>query len=319
MPFEFFGLVWCVAVSMAAFLSPRSAHERAANWIFVSGVPIGGLGVWLSYRHPAVVPVMVAAVVCLGMVAISATQVSAHLFRQLASDTGVVATNARGRAMVLGFLALAGLSAAILQFNAQRVSSSEAQERAYRNWYLSRSRAVSRRLPSRVLRVEVFTDYECADCTAALARYESIVDDFREAVRVPVELVVRDFPLDPECNGVAFPPAHPTACRAAVAVRLARRMLDEGRTRRLAWRFYKAGTGLSRANIREILAESAPALQAPLDEQYGALLKDVVADVAYARQLGVDSVPAVAVNGVKLPKPDDFFLERALGYAWAAQ
>src|SRR5207302_3348753 len=68
-----------------------------------------------------------------------------------------------------------------------------------------------------------FNDYQCPPCRQSYLGYKGIFAKYEAEHPGAVRLVLKDFPLDSECNqSVRSTGPHPAACEAAVAVRLAR-------------------------------------------------------------------------------------------------
>ena len=68
-----------------------------------------------------------------------------------------------------------------------------------------------------------FNDYQCPACAQTYRNYQHIFSKYRTSHPGAVKRVLKDYPLDPECNENALRGPHDAACAAAVAVRLARR------------------------------------------------------------------------------------------------
>ena len=67
-----------------------------------------------------------------------------------------------------------------------------------------------------------FNDYQCPPCRATYMEYKSIFAKYEASQPGAVRLVLKDYPLESECNVSVTGGPHPSACEAAVAVRLAR-------------------------------------------------------------------------------------------------
>jgi protein-disulfide isomerase len=120
-----------------------------------------------------------------------------------------------------------------------------------------------------------------------LAKYEA---EQPGAVRV----VVRDFPLNPNCNDSVRSMLHPAACDAAVAVRLAR-LRNRGEAME-EW-LYTHQEGMTPQTVRAAAKEVG---QVPdLEAKYTATLEQVKGDVALGNQLKIAQTPTFFINGVK--------------------
>src|SRR5262249_56832216 len=106
-------------------------------------------------------------------------------------------------------------------------ASSSAQEADRRSefdrWYAAQPR-VPLVVPSAAKVVIVdFSDFQCPFCKQAYLTLKPILAKYNAQQPGAVQLVLKDFPLDSKCNAnVQNGGPHPSACEAAVAVRLAR-------------------------------------------------------------------------------------------------
>ena len=67
-----------------------------------------------------------------------------------------------------------------------------------------------------------FNDFQCPPCRNSHMAYKPILAKFAMEHPGEVRYVLKDYPLDSECNANVANTIHPSACEAAVAVRLAR-------------------------------------------------------------------------------------------------
>src|SRR5437016_3357776 len=67
-----------------------------------------------------------------------------------------------------------------------------------------------------------FNDFQCPACGQSYLQYKPIFAKYESANPGAVRLVLKDYPLNPQCNPNVGSMVHPGACDAAVAVRLAR-------------------------------------------------------------------------------------------------
>jgi uncharacterized membrane protein/protein-disulfide isomerase len=140
-----------------------------------------------------------------------------------------------------------------------------------------------------------FSDFQCPFCKQAFYAYKPIIQKYEAQQPGSVKFVLKDYPLDSECNvNVTGGGPHPSACEAAVAVRLA-----QARNRMDA--------------MEEWLFNNQPSLTPPVvrqaahdvgqvndfDAKYAFTLELVKGDIALGRQLGVKSTPTLFINGVK--------------------
>ena len=110
-----------------------------------------------------------------------------------------------------------------------------------------------------------------------------------------VRYVLRDYPLDAECNANVANTIHPSACEAAVAVRLAR--LKDREEPMIEWIFSNQPMltpELVKQGARDI--GRVPDFEA----KYASTLESVKSDIALGKSLGVMATPTFFINGVKI-------------------
>src|SRR5262249_50941265 len=65
-----------------------------------------------------------------------------------------------------------------------------------------------------------FNDFQCPACGQSYQQYKPIFAKYQAQRPGDVKLVLKDYPLNRDCNDGLMQTLHPTACDAAVAVRL---------------------------------------------------------------------------------------------------
>jgi protein-disulfide isomerase len=141
-----------------------------------------------------------------------------------------------------------------------------------------------------------FNDYQCPSCANTYRIYKEIFAKYASEDPGQVRVVYEDYPLDSSCNdNVLGGGPHPSACEAAVAVRLA---ADKGRKEAMQEWCYDNQEQLSGPSIREALKEIAGVTD--FDARYPEVIKQVKADVALGQQLGVHATPTFFIDGVKI-------------------
>ena len=68
-----------------------------------------------------------------------------------------------------------------------------------------------------------FNDYQCPACGQSYLEYKPILAKYAASNPGAVKVVMKDYPLNADCNASMRTTLHPAACDAAVAVRLARK------------------------------------------------------------------------------------------------
>jgi len=140
-----------------------------------------------------------------------------------------------------------------------------------------------------------FNDYQCPPCRQSFMEYKNIWSKWEKSNPGEVKLVLKDFPLDSECNNNVQQSLHPAGCEAAAAARLSR---ERNRVNQFEdWVFANQPT-----LTPEAVAKAAKDVgDVPnFEARYQAVLEQVKADIAYGRTLGVRSTPTFFINGVKI-------------------
>jgi protein-disulfide isomerase len=158
-----------------------------------------------------------------------------------------------------------------------------------------------------------FNDYQCPPCRATYMEYKNIFAKYQQTQPGAVRLVLKDFPLDMECNSSITTDLHTAACEAAVAVRLAR---EHGRGEQLEEWIFENQPRLTPQLVREGAREVGQVTN--FDARYQMTLEAVKADIAYGRQLGVTATPTFFINGVRISGglPPVYF-DQAIAYELA--
>lgn len=153
-----------------------------------------------------------------------------------------------------------------------------------------------------------FNDYQCPACADTHRAYDPIFAKYETSFPGAVRLVMRDFPLDSECNEGSPNGLHDSACEAAVAARLAAEVgTTEGR--RMGEWLYANQAEMSPDTISAALADIAGLDAGVFEARYDEVIEDVKADIAIGLALPVEATPTFVVNGVLLKGglPPQFF------------
>ena len=142
-----------------------------------------------------------------------------------------------------------------------------------------------------------FNDYQCPACAQAHSAYEPIFAKYESIHPGGVRLIMVDFPLDPACNDDSPNGPHPSACEAAVSVRLAREVGDDFALRMERWLYSNQET-MSAATIAQALSDIAAVSPEVFEARYDEVIEDVRADIAVGAALPVEATPTYVVNGV---------------------
>ena len=140
-----------------------------------------------------------------------------------------------------------------------------------------------------------FNDFQCPPCRNSHLAYKPILAKYVAEHPGQVRYVLKDYPLDAECNNNVANTIHPSACEAAVAVRLARTHNREEQM--IEWIFANQPSltpELVKQGAREV------GLVTDFDAKYASTLESVKSDIAIGKQLGVNATPTFFINGKKV-------------------
>jgi protein-disulfide isomerase len=310
-PVEYIGLIWFATVATLVLLSRNHLEYRPhvntlVSW---SSIPMTGLGGWLIWREqvlPWATGMGVACALALMIITISNEQAAVRTFRLID-----LAGRRKVRAVALATLALALVGAQAIRFVASRQTPIEAAQASFDRWYRAQTPLSDPGLMSPApITVVVFTDYQCPTCRANVPSNYGLVEDLAKANNIVIDLITRDFPLEPECNRSVGREVHALACEAAVAVRLTRSHLGDERARDLGLELYARGRSLTREHISQQLVSLG--LESVFSSQYAAMVRDLSDESVAAAVIGVTGTPTYFVNGVRLPTYE--LVERAVRY-----
>jgi uncharacterized membrane protein/protein-disulfide isomerase len=311
-PVAIFGAVWFVLaalLSIGGLVARPSVRESIPGYLFTLSTFALAATLYLLYISTFVLktycPVcltMDAAIIGLFIISGAATPYPMHTVpRRALADLRVLAGSPLAIAVTLLFLASAGSTLAFFPREAVAGSASVAPVvSAEQQSELDRFMASAPRIPlviptegAKVLIVK-FNDFQCPACSHSYLSYKPILAKYEAQSPGAVRMVLRDYPLNTTCNP-ASSMVHPSACDAAVAVRLAR--LHNRGDAMEDW-FYTNQPKMTPAAVRE--AAKTIGGVTDFEEKYASTLALVRADVALGNQLAIRSTPTFFINGVKV-------------------
>lgn len=287
LPFEFFGLVWFMAVLWAC----RAARKRPENvfWtgLFVSAVPITGFGIWMTTAARGLSWSSIVSTGASGVILIVAALIAPVGAAQLVRSVGTLVRSPVARIPILGAVLLVVVSGEILRIPIQGISSTDAQARSFRRWYAGQPHPARPDLTTAgSVKVVVFTDYKCPFCASSLPLIEAAISRFRANGTSPVEFVIRDYPLEPTCNPAITKVVHPGACLVAAAVRFVRQERGDTVGHEFAsWCYRSVNNGLSDGAVWDRLRQLDMA--DGFQQHYDAVMALVRADAVFGQSVGV--------------------------------
>lgn len=326
-----FGVIWFAFATLLAAAGVRgslSVRESVSEYLFAGSTVSLAAVFYLGYAsfvllHLVCILCLFTYVAVIGLFLVTGASSSMSLWslpRRIAGDLRLMLSSPQ--ALALAALFVAGSAATLLFFPrhsgpiaieaAGEPSAAPRDERAeFEAWYTTQPR-VTLDVPAEGAAVVVvkFNDYQCPPCRQTYMEYQAVFARFTASRPGMVRYVVRDFPLESECNAGVTSDLHSAACEAAVAVRLAR---EHGRAEALeAWLFENQPSMTA-----ERVVEAAREVGQVTDfaARYASTLEAVRADIAFGRQHGVRATPTFFINGVMIPGglPPHLF-EQALEY-----
>ena len=140
-----------------------------------------------------------------------------------------------------------------------------------------------------------FADYQCPACGQAYIQYKPVLEKYAASNPGAVKLVMKDYPLNADCNIAVRTTLHPAACDAAVAVRLAQ---AHNKGEALEDYFYTHQQDMTPASVRQAARDIGGVTD--FDAKYTATLALVKGDIALGQSLKVNQTPTFFLNGVKV-------------------
>jgi uncharacterized membrane protein/protein-disulfide isomerase len=188
---------------------------------------------------------------------------------------------------------------------------SQAQQSEFEG-FMATSPRVDLGVPSEGATVLVvkFNDFQCPPCRQSHMAYKPILAKYQADNPGKVRYVLKDFPLDAECNDSVTNTIHPSACEAAVAVRLAR---EHNREEAMIEWVFANQPSLTPDLVKQAAREVGQVLD--FDARYASTLELVKRDIALGKQFGVRATPTFFIDGLKLDGalPPQYF-QQAIEY-----
>lgn len=138
-----------------------------------------------------------------------------------------------------------------------------------------------------------FFDFQCPPCKQAFLEYKPIFAKYATQAPGKVKLIVKNFPLDPECNVNTPTGAHLAGCEAASAY-----LMAKGKAELLEGWLYANQATLTPMSVK-VAARDVAGIQ-DFDAQYPKVLEQVKSEVALGKLLNVGATPTFFVNGIQV-------------------
>jgi uncharacterized membrane protein len=315
-PVAIFGAIWFALaglLSIGGMTARQNVREDIAGYLFVLSTL--ALSVILYLAYASFVLIKAVCVLCLatyaaviGLFVVSGAAVSfpmTTLPRRIAADLRVFVRSPLAVTLAMLLAASAATTLAFFPREAVVAAASgvapvatEDQRSEFDRWYAAQPR-VPLVIPSGGAKVLVvkFNDFQCPACGKSYLDYKPVFAKYDAEHPGDVKVVLKDFPLNADCNPGVPRTVHAAACDAAVAVRLA---AQHNRAAELEDWLYTHQSEMTGPSVRTWANEKGGVSEPEFSAKYAATLAQVKADVALGNQLRVQSTPTFYVNGVKI-------------------
>jgi uncharacterized membrane protein/protein-disulfide isomerase len=313
MPVAILGAIWFAVAGLLALggLTARdSVRESIPGYLFV--LSTAGLAVILYLGYASFFLIKAVCILCLttyaaviGLFLVSGAATSipmTTLPRRAARDARVLVGSPL--ALLLVILFFAGAATTLAFFPRETVTASgehvapapsQNQTNEFERWYSSQPR-VPLIIPSDGAKVLVvkFNDFQCPACGQSYQQYKPVFAKYDAQQPGAVKLVLKDYPLNRDCNDNMMQTLHPAACDAAVAVRLT----PPAKVAEFEDWLYSHQPAMTSPSVRQAARDIGGV--SDFESKYASILGSVKTDIALGRQLGVKSTPTFFINGVKI-------------------
>jgi uncharacterized membrane protein len=331
-PVALFGAIWFVFATLMAVagLTARPAvRESVPGYLFAGSTIALAVVLYLGYASFVILKalcvlclVTYGAVLGLFFTTGAATPFSmTSLPRRAIADLKVLVASPLAIAVTVLFF---GGAASTLAFFPRDVSAAVAAGAPIpvvsqdQQTELERFMATAPRVPlvipkgdAKVLIVK-FNDYQCPVCGQSYFITKPVFAKYQAEHPGDVRLVVKDYPLNPDCNPNLTRMLHPSACDAAVAVRLAR---QHGRGDEMEDWLYSHQEQMTPQSVRQGALDVGQVPAAEFAAKYESTMASVKADIALGTALQVKATPTFFINGVKIEgSMAPQFFDQAIAY-----
>jgi protein-disulfide isomerase len=147
---------------------------------------------------------------------------------------------------------------------------------------------------AKVLIVE-FADFQCPQCRVQYFALKPILDKYTDHPQ-DVKILMKQYPLNSDCNASVPSKMHVASCDAAAAVVMAR---WKGQFAKMEDWLFMHQEELSPVSVRGAAADVVKITD--FEAQYPKAIQEVKTDTALGAALGVNSTPTFFINGKRIP------------------
>ncbi len=312
-PVAVFGSIWfafATLLAAGAVAGSESLRESISGYLFAGSTLALAVVLYLGYASFVLLGIKCvlclityAAVIALFLITGAASSLPMlSLPRRAVQDLQLLVTTPV--ALILAILFVGGTASTLAFFPreftptaAEPVPATTQDQRSELERFLASQPRVPLAVPNDGAKVLIvkFADYQCPACGQAYLAYKPILTKYAASHPGAVKMVMKDFPLNADCNSGVRSTLHPAACDAAVAVRLAR---AHNKGDELEDYFYNHQQEMTPASVRKAAREIG--LVTDFDAKYGATLALVKGDIALGQSLKVNQTPTLFLNGLKI-------------------
>ncbi|HUR21233.1 MAG TPA: vitamin K epoxide reductase family protein [Vicinamibacterales bacterium] len=142
-----------------------------------------------------------------------------------------------------------------------------------------------------------FNDFQCPGCRDGWVLHTPVIEEFEKTNPGAVKYVLKDYPLEPECNFAAQSMNHFSSCESAASVRMAR-AVGKGPEME-AWLFKNqtrlaTGVEVVKEGLKEVTGLTNFA------EQFPQMMDGIRQDVSDGVALRIGGTPTYFINGVRV-------------------
>jgi len=330
-PVALFGAVWFVAaalLSVAGLTARQSVRENIPGYLFAMSTLALAVVLYLGYASLVLIKAVCmlcittyAAVIVLFIVSGAATTFPmTTLPRRVSADARLFLRSPI--ALTIAALFLVGASTTFAFFPREGAGGAEAtaaaapaltqdQRSEFERWYLSQPR-IPLIVPAEGAKVLIvkFNDFQCPACGQSYLLYKPVLAKYEAEHPGAVKMVLKDYPLNRDCNDGISQTLHPAACDAAVAVRLAE---AHNKAAELEEWLYTHQQGMTPPAVRQAARDIGGVTD--FDAKYASTLSLVKGDIALGKQLNIKATPTFFINGVKVESAiAPQYFEQAIAY-----
>jgi uncharacterized membrane protein/protein-disulfide isomerase len=312
-PVALFGVLWFVVatlLSVTGMTARDTVREDVPGYLFVMSTLALAAVLYLGYASFVLLKTVCllclttyAAVIGLFLVSGAATTFPmTTLPRRAARDLRVLVSNPLAIGIVVLFFAGAASTLAFFPREGALVSGTAPTPEVTQDQRgeLERFMATAPRVPlvvpregAKVLIVK-FNDFQCPACGQTYLQYKPILAKYEASNPGAVKMVLKDYPLQRDCNDAIQQTLHPAACDAAVAVRLAR---PRNKGEAMEEWLYTHQPAMTPQSVRQAAKDIGGVTD--FEDKYGSTIASVKSDIALGKQLGIRATPTFFINGVK--------------------